>query len=164
MLKTSRGPVVFALFMIILVSAFAGKPAPGPPANVYLAQTCIDTVDNDADSTGGQFPIELIDLGDNECLWMPYNFGNGEYDGQGLNNPPQPDVAAYISQFTSQYAYYPSQWDGIKALYDQYGMGVQDACNDTRVQPILTEYRDTYSVSDLKSGVSTHQSECSVSY
>lgn len=165
MIDGTKKGIIVALFLFIMAAALAGQPRAAPPANVYLNQTCHDYQDNDADSTGGQFPISIIDLGDSECLWMPFDFWNGEYDGQGLNAPPQSEINAYVVEWQkSKYWYYPTAWAGIKALFDQYSQTTQDACNDGRVQPILQEYRDTYGLPDSMTGVSLHQTECGVSY
>jgi hypothetical protein len=164
MLDSTKKGVIVALFLFILGAALTGQPAPPTPANAYLNTTCHDTIDNDVDSQTGQFPIPVIDIGDSECLWMPYDFWFGEYDGQGLFDPPPSEVAAYVSTWQTNYSHYPTAWAGIKALFDQYGQTVADACNDGRAQPILTEYRDNYGLPDSMTGVSLHQSECGVSY
>lgn len=157
--KWNQGAAAVALFLVLMAGAFAGTFKPN--AFDYIVESCYDGINNDGDSD--PFLGAFVDLDDTECIYMPYEvagWASGEYDGQGFNPPPSPDIQTYVEQWnlsdvpTSHYA-------ANKALHEYFG---SDVCADGRVQAILTIYRDDYNLPDWKTGVSAHQNECGVSY
>lgn len=158
--KWNQGAAAVALFLVLMAGAFAGTFKP----NVfdYISQECYDGINNDGDSDPFFGPV--VDLQDTECIYMPYDAAgwlSGEYDGQGyFSPPPSPDIQTYVEQWNLSNVP-TSHFAANKALHEYFG---SDVCADSRVQDILTIYRDNYNLPDWKTGVSAHQNECGVSY
>ena len=149
------------VLLLFLGMALSGTPGLVAPENSIHA-SCMDGVNNDGDQASiGGFVYDVQDINDIECLWMPFKFGQGEYDGLGGANPNPADVAAYVQIWANQDAY-PTYFDALLA-YDgimqtagkECGIGVQNA---------MVEYRDTYNLPESKTGLSMHQAHCGVSY
>lgn len=155
--KTQAGVGVF-LFVLIVAQAFTGG---APPPRYALAETCHDGLNNDGDVIPGPSPIPLIDGADQECHWMPFDFWNGEYDGQGISYPIQAETDGYVALWNQQ-ENLVSHFEAVKYLHENH-WGT-DVCNDQALQDSLVAYRDSYGLSDSMTGVSDHQSECGVSY
>ena len=85
-LKTYQASAAAFLLLLILATAFTGKPAP-----IGIHQECIDQIDNDLD--GG------VDSEDQDCLDYPFADGNGE-----TNTPIE-------QRFTSSTGYVSTAYD-----------------------------------------------------
>jgi len=150
--------LVLALVLGMALSGTVGILSP----EASIASTCKDGINNDGDQ-GGLHPliVDIDDSQDTECLWMPFKFGQGEYDGLGEQPPHPNDVSAYVATWLTV-DNYPTYFEAVLEL------GVIDQranveCNFA-VQDAMIEYRDTYNLPDSKTGVSQHQAHCGVSY
>lgn len=150
--------LVLALVLGMALSGTAGMVSPADS----IAATCKDGINNDGDQ-GGVPPliIDIDDSQDTECLWMPFKFGQGEYDSLGGSPPDPGDVAAYVAIW-STVDNYPTYFEAV------FELGVIDQrqnveCNFA-VQDAMVEYRDTFNLPDSKTGVSQHQAHCGISY
>jgi len=148
-----RNQAAFGGILLLILGMVLSGAVYSPDPITFLADTCKDGIDND-----GEFPSSN-DMADQECTWMPMDFGNGEYDGAGINPPSPSEVAAYVATWNTMEGY-PSHWEVVKAGYDEAG---SNPCVSS-VQDSLIEYRDTYGLLDDQTGVSEHQSHCGVSY
>lgn len=154
---------VIAFLMAVLIGvAFTGTE---PSALTYVHESCYDGQDNDLDGVyGGSMPLILSDWTDGECQWMPGQWGQGEHDNRGLNDPTSgsADVNAYVQTWLNTHSSEtPSHFEMLKAWYESDS---RDPCAESQVQASLTAYRDDYGLSNEMTGVSLHQSECGVSY
>ena len=137
-----------------------------------IAATCIDGQNNDGDviilGTGSTGPITspIQDTSDPECLWMPFKFGQGEYDGNDVDlstyTVNSADVANYVQTWQNS-DQYPTYFQALLAMEAILQTGVNPECY-SQVQDAMIEYRDTYGLPDSKTGVSEHQAHCGVSY
>jgi len=150
--------LVLLLFLGMALSGTAGMVAPEDSIHA----SCMDGVNNDGDQGSvGSFVFDVQDNQDVECVWMPFKFGQGEYDGLGISNPDPSDVAAYVSTWANQDAY-PNYFDALVSYFSMMG-NAGDECG-IGVQNAMTEYRDTYNLPESKTGLSMHQAHCGVSY
>ena len=160
-MESTRSGAYVALFLIGMAGIFTGLPNVVSPAE-SIAGTCVDGINNDGDQ-GGLAPlfVDIDDSQDIECLWMPFDFGQGEYDGQGEIPPNPNEVSIYVSTWRTV-DNYPTYFEAVLELgiIDQR---VNVECNFA-VQDAMIEYRDTYNLPDSKTGVSQHQAHCGVSY
>lgn len=149
------------LIAFVLGIALSGTPGMVSPID-SIASTCLDGINNDNDQ-GGVAPliVDIDDSQDTECLWMPFKFGQGEYDGLGGNIPNSGDVASYVNTWLT-IDNYPTYFEAVVVLAAQDGNAGQE-CNN-QIQNAMIEYRDTYNLPDSKTGLSQHQSQCGVSY
>ena len=150
--------LVLALVLGMALSGTAGNLSP----EASIATTCKDGINNDGDQ-GGFAPLifDIDDSQDTECLWMPFKFGQGEYDGLGGNPPDSNDVASYVAIW-STVDNYPTYFEALVSLASLDQNPGQEC--DNQVQNAMIEYRDTYNLPDSKTGVSQHQAQCGVSY
>lgn len=150
--------LVLALVLGMALSGTAGNLSP----EASIATTCKDGINNDGDQ-GGFAPLifDIDDSQDTECLWMPFKFGQGEYDGLGGNPPNSNDVASYVAIW-STVDNYPTYFEALVSLASLDQNPGQEC--DNQVQNAMIEYRDTYNLPDSKTGVSQHQAQCGVSY
>lgn len=150
--------LVLALVLGMALSGTAGNLSP----EASIATTCKDGINNDGDQ-GGFAPLifDIDDSQDTECLWMPFKFGQGEYDGLGGNPPNSNDVASYVAIWSSV-DNYPTYFEALVSLASLDQNPGQEC--DNQVQNAMIEYRDTYNLPDSKTGVSQHQAQCGVSY
>jgi len=124
--------------------------------------SCMDGVNNDGDQASvGSFVFDVQDNQDLECVWMPFKFGQGEFDGLGGSNPNPVDVASYVQTWTTQDSY-PTYFDGLVSFFSMMGNS-GDECY-IGVQNAMIEYRDTYNLPESKTGLSMHQAHCGISY
>ena len=150
--------VVLAIMLGFALSGTASMISP----ESSIAATCKDTVNNDGDQASvGPLTVDIDDSEDYECIWMPFKFGQGEYDGLGSSYPASNDVAAYV-QIWANVDNYPTHFEAILALSALDGSPGRECANV--MQDSLIEYRDTYGLPDSKTGVSEHQAHCGVSY
>ena len=150
--------LVLALVLGMALSGTAGNLSP----EASIEATCKDGINNDGDQ-GGFAPLifDIDDSQDTECLWMPFKFGQGEYDGLGGNPPNSNDVASYVAIWSSV-DNYPTYFEALVSLASLDQNPGQEC--DNQVQNAMIEYRDTYNLPDSKTGVSQHQAQCGVSY
>ena len=166
-MKSYQQGAILALFLVIVASSFTGKP---PGALNYVHETCYDGLDNDMDGVyGGQYPLIIADQKDGECIWMPHkDFGNGEHDGDGLNDPAggYPAVDAYVVNWLNGWtSETPTHFEMVKALLIETSGSF--SCSSPEAQDLpdsLTDYKNGYGLPDEMTGASAHQAECGVSY
>lgn len=160
-MKKREGAAFGFVLAVLLGAAFAGSVSVKAPIDA-IHVSCLDGINNDGDQ-GGLPPlvVDIDDSQDAECLWMPFDFGQGEYDGAGNAYPASNDVASFVALW-SQTERYPTLFDTVMVLGEEDGNGNQ-VCTQT-FQDALIEYRDSYGLPDQKTGVSKHQAFCGVSY
>lgn len=153
------------LFVVVVAQAFTGA-LPAPYAE--LDQTCFDGINNDGDFLippgAGPPPIEAVDSTDQECHFMPFAFGDGEFDGQGaLAYPTIQQMDPYVAQwqlvFDDQ-----GTITHFEAVQDATDIWTGDLCSDMALTDSLVIYRDHYQLPDEMTGIPEHQAECGVSY
>ena len=150
--------LVLALVLGMALSGTVGILSP----EASIASTCKDGINNDGDQ-GGVPPliVDIDDSNDGECIWMPFKFGQGEYDGLGGNPPPPHEVSSYVAIW-STVENYPTYFEALVSLAALDNNAGQEC--SAEVQNAMIEYRDTYNLPDSKTGVSQHQAQCGVSY
>lgn len=160
-MKDNAKAAFAVILAVVLGMALTGTTSTVSPEN-SIASTCKDGINNDGDQ-GGVPPliVDIDDSEDVECLWMPFKFGQGEYDGLGGNPPNSNDVAAYVQTWAS-IDNYPTYFEALVSLA-AIDSNPGKECN-FQVQDAMIEYRDTYGLPDSKTGVSEHQAACGVSY
>lgn len=155
--KPYAKPLIAFIAALFVAVGFTG----GFPSDLsYVSDTCKDDIDNDVDGVyGGNLDLIRSDSGDGECVWMPFNFGPGEYDGLAGTDPTSSttEVQSYAAILLTIPDEYPTQYAALKA------MGV-NTCSDTSVQDSFTAYRDNFGVSSSTLGINEHQNECGLSY
>lgn len=148
---------------LVLGMAISGTPGIVSPID-SIDPTCKDLANNDGDQAGVHpLIVDIKDFQDRECLWMPFKFGFGEYDGLGAVDPSAADVSSYVSIWNN-IDNYPTYYEAVKAGGAAQGLASGSAECSSIVQTAMIEYRDTYGLPDSKTGSSTHQAECGVSY
>ena len=82
-MKKREGAAFGFVLGVLLGAVFAGRVWVKAPIDAIHVE-CFDGIKNDNDQ-GGLPPliIDIDDSQDSECLWMPFDFGQGEYDGAG---------------------------------------------------------------------------------
>lgn len=156
--------VVLAIVLGMALSGTMGMVS----AADSLATSCVDNQNNDGDQVeiGPGTYSDIQDNQDPECLWMPFKFGQGEYDGLDITlttyTVNSADVSNYVNTWRTQDAY-PSYFSALLAMEEELATGTSFECSST-VQDAMIEYRDTYNMPDSKTGVSEHQTHCGVSY
>lgn len=158
--------VVLAIMLGFALSGTVSMISP----EASIAPTCIDSINNDGDvlDFGSGITNPIQDYLDPECMWMPFKFGQGEYDGNNvyLTSPQytvnSADVANYVQTWQNS-DQYPTYFQALLAMEAILQTGVNPECYG-QVQDAMIEYRDTYGLPDSKTGVSEHQAHCGVSY
>lgn len=131
-------------------------------AEASIASTCKDGINNDGDQDGiAPLIVDIDDAQDPECVWMPFKFGQGEYDGFGGNPPDMNDVAAYATTWNT-IDNYPTYFEALVEL-GQVGGRANVECSQSSVDAMI-EYRDTFGIPDSKTGSQAHQAHCGISY
>lgn len=155
-------------FLVVLLLAVALTGGPTPTID-YVAESCYDDVDNDVDSVQGQYPLIIMDSFDGECIWMPLNFGQGEYDSAGLTDPTSADadVVSYVGQWMQLGADpdwpYPSHLEAVRAMLDVDRGAPSNVCIPD-LQNALTAYQNDFGVPDRLTGANAFKAECGVSF
>lgn len=164
MLNTSKGAVIFGLFMLVLASAFSGSPRI-IPIEELIEPTCIDTINNDGDNQPGT-GIASTDFWDWECLYMPFDVvtntpsvGENIYDNTNTYAPAY--VNNYVSFIEQTDPGFPTFFDLIQWKIDN-GYGPHAFCSQAH-QDVLVEYRN-FGMSAEKSGINEYQTYCGVSF
>lgn len=155
--------VVLAIVLGMALSGTVGMVSPEDS----IAASCYDSSNNDGDQVEiapGVYS-DLVDQLDPECKWMPFKFGQGEYDGLDATISTYTVNSADVSNYVQTWRTidnYPTYFAALVSL-DALTSGGGIECH-SQVQDAMIEYRDTYNMPDEKTGVSEHQSHCGVSY
>jgi hypothetical protein len=163
--KGFYGITGFALVLIVVIANSLG----GSPYYLNKAHpTCYDDVDNDNND-----PLNpKADWLDDDCLAMPFDFGAGEGAhadsplGTGfypIPNTPDPIFDAYAQTWNSSGNAYPTLYEFLTVhVYDDAPCGKSGLSGEPKydIEFILNYWRNTYSISDDKTGYDQYQENC----
>ena len=140
-------------------------------ASVSVQSTCIDGLNNDGDIIPSPDPnlfpdIEVIDVGESSCIWMPFSFGPGEaFPDQPNDNQYQNELGNYLTTWNQNFQSDENKFTHFDALKEvTYFPQNQDdfLCGQDAEDSFV--YWRSQGVSSEQSGIVEHQAYCGTTY
>ena len=128
-------------------------------------KTCADGINNDGDATFQ--PTQDID--DAECIYMPGEWGHGEYF---INGDGAPDFQWYVDEWNKN-PYADSHWVMLKGIYDEVGERLgndpqgnpyvswqNNACGSVWVEDSMINWENNFGIDRERTGADEYNADC----